>query len=216
MDNSISDDFWYRDVLFGEQEQEGFYAFIRMLSNYMLPLEANMADHEIWTEVNKDTIIDYWDKYNIFSFVNGQIYQLQKEIKELIHRACNALTINFDDQKYYIHGWIDVYHGELNETDVDNIIWYDSALEENVFNGMLFLDAIDSKNYYSKNNNLFELENIEGRLVVFTNHKWFHGRWNYPKEIDRPKIVLGFNVRPISTLVTDGPIQRGSGYYIPL
>lgn len=216
MDQSIGDDFWYRDLPFTGKEITGYRSFLSQLSELRLPKENLMNLKSSWLDLQNNSILDYWDKYNIFTYEDDQMYDLLQHIKALMLRACSALTIDYDKQKYHIHGWVDIYDGEFNNTDIDNINWYDQTLEENVFSGMFFFDAEDSTNYYVKDNHVSEIENIGGRLVLFTNHKWFHGKWKEEREKwagDRPKIVFGFNIYPIKNLPA---LQNTVANYIPL
>lgn len=208
MDHSIDNDFWYRDISFTGINVGDYRRFVSALaigvSNHITNL-VYISDENL----KEFSGIDYWDRYNIFSYQNEIMYDLLQHIKGLLQTACNKLDINYIEQKYHIHGWVDIYNGEFNETDIDNLSWYDEAMTNNVFTGMFLFDAEDSSNYYLKNGEIKEIENMPGRLNIFTNHKWFHGKWTQ----DRPKIVFRFNIYPLSSLP---PLEDYVTRYIPL
>lgn len=208
MDKALNNDndFWYRDLPFTNIEVHGYRQFTEKL---MSGLGESMIKNNFSIDLEKDNPLNYWDRYSIFDFQNDQMYDLLQHIKSLMSKACNALNIDYEKQKYHIHGWIDVYNGEFNDTNVNNLNWYDETTKENVFSGMFMFDAEDSFNYYMKDGDILEIENIPGRLCLFTNYQWFHGKWTE----NRSKIVFGFNIYPISLLpeVKDYIVK-----YIPL
>lgn len=208
MDHFIDNDFWYRDISFTGINVKDYRDFVCVLST---GLDHHMINSSYIAYENLKTVdgINYWDRYNIFSYQNEMMYDLLQHIKGLLQSACKKLDIDYIKQKYHIHGWVDVYNGEFNETDIDNISWYDETMTNNVFAGMFMLDAEDSSNYYLKNGEVKEIENIPGRLNIFTNYKWFHGKWTE----NRSKIVFGFSIYPLSILP---PLEGNVTRYIPL
>lgn len=196
MDYSIYDtnDFWYRDIDWSLEEQEGYKKFLHKLANGVhshLTIKNNFN-----LDIDNSQALDYWDRYNIFVFQNEQMYNLLQHIKGMMLKACDKLQINYDEQKYHIHGWVDQYNGEFNNTDLNNIVWREEATIPNVFSGMLVLNGEPSINHYIKNGQYSSVENMNARLYLFTNYKHFHGEW---KE-DSTKVVFGFTIYPISAL----------------
>lgn len=210
MDQKINDknDFWYRDISFTGVDVNDYRQFVYKLA---VGLDSFLIDPTKFSFSNLSPThgLNYWDRYNVFEYQNEMMYDLLQNIKSLMSSACTALNIDYSQQKYHIHGWIDVYNGEFNDTNLNNLNWYDEAINKNVFTGMFMLDAEDSTNYYSKDNEIEEIENVPGRLQIFTNHKWFHGKWTE----DRPKIIFSFNVYPLSLLPE---LEDYVARYIPL
>jgi hypothetical protein len=210
MDQKLNNknDFWYRDVSFNGVNVNDYRQFVYKLAT---GLDSFLIDTEQFSFSNLSPThgLNYWDRYNIFEYQNEMMYDLLQHIKSLMSKACNELGIDYDQQKYHIHGWVDVYNGDFNNTDVSNLSWYDEAIKENVFAGMFLLHAEDSFNYYVKNGDVEEIENTPGRLQIFTNHKWFHGKWTE----SGPKIILSFNIYPLSSLPE---LEDYVARYIPL
>jgi hypothetical protein len=210
MDHSLdnSNDFWYRDISFTGVNVNDYRQFVYNLS---LGLDNHLVNAQNFSYANLKPGhgLNYWDQYNIFQYQNEIMYDLLQHIKGLLSKACTSLNIEYDAQKYHIHGWVDVYNGEFNETDINNLNWYDEAMTDGVFAGMFMLDAEDSSNYYMKNGEIKEIENTPGRLNLFTNYKWFHGKWTE----NRPKIIFGFSIYPLSSLP---PLEDYVTRYIPI
>lgn len=206
MDQKLDNDFWYRDLPFTGLEVTGYRNFAHNLSEGIGP---SLLKDNFIIDFTKNNALDYWDKYNIFTFQNDQMYDLLQHIKSLMSKICNELGIDYDKQKYHIHGWIDIYNGEFNDTNINNLNWYEESTQENVFSGMFMFEAEDSFNYYSKNGEILEIENIPGRLHLFTDYKWFHGKWTN----NIPKRIFGFNIYPIALLPN---IEDFAARYIPL
>lgn len=203
-----NDNFWYTEIIFNELEQSSFREYVKTTAENLYK-GFILNSYEFQNIKNDDSVLDYCKQYNIFLGYQDQIYDLLKSIKGLLLDACNELNIDYDKEKYYIHGWIDQYSGQYNNTDVNNIVWNESSFVDNTFCGFLSLDAEPSKDYYSHSGKIFEFENKNGTLNIFKNHKHANGLW----EQNKKNIKIGFNIVPVKVLLD---IQNTDIPHVPM
>lgn len=153
--------------------------------------------------------INFFQHYNIFLYQNEELYDLLQVIKDMTIEMCNRLNIDYNKQKYHVHGWINRYHGELNNSKKENYPWHTHGDEEDHFHGILGVDSEPSVTHYRIDGQEMDLQQINGRVVLLTNYEHSHGLWNE----DRPRITIAFNVKPIKELPD---IKLGKISYIPL
>ena len=149
--------------------------------------------------------IDYFSRYNIFKYQNETLYDLLQYIKILTVEMCERLNIDYQKQKYHIHGWINRYLGELNNNSKENLPWHNHGDESDHFHGIFAVDAEPSVTHYRIDGNYMDLEQKNGQLVLLTNYEHSHGYWGET----RPRITLAFNIKPVNRL----PAEKT---YIPL
>ena len=154
--------------------------------------------------------IDFFLHYNIFLYQNNELYDFMQIIKSMTIEMCDRLSLNFDEQKYHVHGWINRYVGELKYTDKKDLPWHNHGPANDEFHGLLSVDSEPSITHYKIDGEDMDLQQINGRCVLLTNYEHSHGGdWNSEK----PRITLAFNVKPIKGLP-----DRSFGWapYIPL
>lgn len=137
--------------------------------------------------------------YNVFTFDNESISKLKQELKKLIIDACSYYGINFDAQKYAIHGWFNVdpksEGGHVSPLHNDKF-FHDHMGGEGapVFHGYYCINAEPSSTFYKINGETpFENINKNNRAIVSeTGHP--HGRDDWYQ--DSPRITLAYDIAP--------------------
>jgi hypothetical protein len=153
--------------------------------------------------------------YNIFSFVNPEIYNLQLALRELTKTACEYYEINFEKEQYFIHGWFN-----LDESPVDKFYafggvnpkqnpyhFHDHSDGQGVpwFHGYYCVNAEPSSTFYKidrDENNIFENINKNNRAIISeTGHP--HGRDDWFEE--KPRITIAYDITPAKQLAYVDP-----------
>ncbi len=166
-----------------------------------------------WTD--KDRFYDpgnHWLNFNIFHFYHEGIYTLQKAVRDLTKEACEYYNVDFDKQKYYIHGWFNYYPIKVNNNvDPDDLIYHDHGSNIHFpFHGYYCVNAEPSTTYYKINGVRFDNINKNNRAILSQNgFPHAVGEWNE----DSNRITIAYNIRPLKQLNHE---IKGSGQFIPL
>lgn len=141
--------------------------------------------------------------YNIFSFDNLSILELQKSINLMVREACEHYGIDFDSQRYMINGWYNVdYKVEIAGvvSPLKNSSHYHDHMGGEgapVFHGYYCVNAEPSITYYKIggiNGTPFENINKNNRAIISeTGHP--HGRDDWHQ--NKPRITIAYDVCPL-------------------
>ena len=149
------------------------------------------------------------DRYNIFSFANKEIYNLHQALRNLTIEACEYYEINFEEQKYLIHGWFNSdgatpdngKYGGVNPVKYPHHFHdHSDGLGVPYFHGYYCVNAEPSSTFYQINrdaNNVFENINKNNRAIISeTGHP--HGRDDWFSEEYR--ITIAYDITPMANL----------------
>jgi hypothetical protein len=149
------------------------------------------------------------DDYNIFTFVNPEIYALKNALRELTIEACDYYGIDFENKKYLIHGWFNAdratpdnakYGGVNPIKNPEHFHDHSNGLGAPWFHGYYCVDAEPSSTFYQIDRDaekIFENVNKNNRAILSeTGHP--HGRddWFF----DRQRITIAYDITPMSNL----------------
>lgn len=152
-----------------------------------------------------------WLSFNIFNSYHEGLYNLQKTVSALAKEACEYYDINFNDKKYYMHGWFNYYDGRRYVgVDPDNLNYHDHNDSEFSFHGYYCLSAEPSTTYYKIDGKRFDNENKNNRAILSKNgYHHAPGPWDQ----DFPRVTIAYNIVPLNEL--NHNVQE-SGQFIPL
>ena len=143
------------------------------------------------------------DYYNIFdkeNFGDDALRDLHREIRNATKSACEYYGINYEEQKYIIHGWYNLDYKTENENGVSPLKheenFHDHMAGEGApyFHGYYCVNAEPSSTWYKINGiDLFENINKNNRAIVSeTGHP--HGRDDWYDE--KPRITIAYDIKP--------------------
>lgn len=128
----------------------------------------------------------YARSYNMFHFYHTFIFDIQNTIRKMTIAYCEKNNIDFEEQRYLIHGFYSMA-SIMKELD-----WHDHGTESNHLHGFLIIDAEPSETYYYVDGQVIKLKTKNGRMIVGKNTMHARGSWNQSK----PRIVIAFNIKP--------------------
>lgn len=157
-----------------------------------------------YNEINGPTT-QLGDYYNIFdkeNFGDDALRDLHRELRNLTKQACEYYNINYDEQKYIIHGWYNLDYKTTNDSGVSPLKndknFHDHMAGEGApyFHGYYCVNAEPSSTWYKINGvDLFENINKNNRAIVSeTGHP--HGRDDWYSDI--PRITIAYDIKPSS------------------
>jgi len=200
------------------------------LKHYLVQMESEILDNNI-LNIPADIMLQHGknrgsltklgiDYYNIFTFVNPGIYELYKSLRILMNDVCDYYEIDFESQKYLIHGWFNLDNKTPNEGKFGGVnpIKHSEHFHDHmegvgapVFHGYYCVEAEPSSTFYKINrddNNIFENINKNNRAIISeTGHP--HGRDDWFQ--DEPRITIAYDIVPYNMLAGVKP-----GKWIPL
>jgi hypothetical protein len=151
--------------------------------------------------INKDRFYDpgnHWNTFNVFNFDSKEISDLKEEIKKMTIEACSYYDINFEEQKYYIHGWFNYYPTKVNESvEPENLTYHDHGDLPHWLHGYYCVNAEPSTTYYKINDKRFDNINKNNRAVLSING-FPHSPGPWQENTNR--ITIGYNLRPAKDL----------------
>jgi hypothetical protein len=153
---------------------------------------------------------NYWLSFNIFHFYNKGIYNIKESVKNMTKEACKYYGINFNDKKYYIHGWFN-YYSEKRYLGVspDDLNYHDHGDSKYSFHGYYCLNAEPSTTYYKIDNKRFDNVNKNNRAILSKNgYPHAIGPW----DSEENRITIAYNIVPLDELSDD----QDQGQFIPL
>lgn len=149
--------------------------------------------------------------YNIFQFSNESIYNLYLALRDLTKEACEYYEIDYDKQKFMIHGWFNV--DSKKDFNPDTATYHDHSGGKGVpyFHGYYCVNAEPSSTFYKINReSYFENVNKNNRAILSeTGHPHAIGGFDFGSN----RITIAYDITPLN-------IIRGGGYeeqiWIPL
>lgn len=138
--------------------------------------------------------------YNIFTWENESIKNLQKALAETIKEACEYYNIDYASSNYMINGWFNLdvgskygntpYDPEHTERFHDHM----DGKGAPVFHGYYCVNAEPSSTHYLINRAIpFENINKNNRLIVSeTGHPHSIGNWDW----DGYRITIAYDISP--------------------
>jgi hypothetical protein len=146
------------------------------------------------------------EHYNIFSFANEEIYQLQLALRSLTKEASDYYDIDFNKEKYLIRGWFNLDYKSDNGIvspikKPEHFHDHSQGFGAPWFHGYYCVNAEPSSTFYQINkdeNNIFENINKNNRAILSeTGHP--HGRDDWFE--DKPRITIAYDITPLNKLI---------------
>lgn len=150
-----------------------------------------------------------WKEYNVFQFMNEEIYNVFAAVRSLTVEACDYYEIDFKSQKYMVQGWFNINYKHVGKLD-----WHDHGgpWAPN-FHGYYSIKSEPSITYYKINNDENKIKeniNINNRLILSEmGHPHAMGDWDW----DGPRITLAYDVAPLDYLIK---IKVADQHWVPL
>jgi hypothetical protein len=183
--------------------------------NHYIDKKYNELKDENWgILVPKDRPYDpgnHWLTFNVFNFENEGLNSIKSNVAEMTKEACSYYGIDYDKQKYYIHGWFNYYNTKRNiGLEPKDLHFHDHGNVPNTFHGYYCLNAEPSITYYKINGEIFKNINQNNRAVISKNgYPHAVGEWN--QEFNR--ITIAYNITPLKGLDLT---RKESKQFIPL
>lgn len=199
------------------------------LKQYLYDIETQILDNNI-LRIPEDKMSSFGKKmgsatkigidyYNIFTFNHPGIYSLYSGLRDLTKEVCAYYEIDFDKNKYVIHGWFNLDYATPNEGKFGGVNplkneqhFHDhmNGIGAPTFHGYYCVDAEPSSTFYKINrddSNIFENINKNNRAIISeTGHP--HGRDDWFQE--NPRITIAYDIVPLDT------VRSQTGKWIPL
>lgn len=209
MDKVLSDrnNLWSTQIKFDQLEKDALMLYVSEYSDALK--ESFKISPFNFKDIDTTDPLEYATEYNVFLGKNTQIYDLLVTIKKMFMASSKLYDIEYQNGRYFIHGWIERYNGSNNGVSLDNLVWDDASFNTAVFSGFLAIDAEPSKDHYLIDGIHVEVENKNGTVYLFNGLRHAHGEW---KE-ERPKIVIAFNIAPYAQLNEN---EAGRNSYLPI
>ena len=155
------------------------------------------------------------DHYNIFTFTHPGIYNLYKSLSQLTKEVCDYYNINFDEQRYIIHGWFNLdyktiksekEHGGVNPLkNPHHFHDHSGGMGIPWLHGYYCVNAEPSSTFYkinSEDSKIFENINKNNRAIISeTGHP--HGRDDWFQ--DNPRITIAYDISPSKDIIDFNP-----------
>ena len=198
-----------------ENDLDDLYSFLHKVNDLIYNEELfkidTVTDHTR-TKFPKEMFIDKKDGipsmtteyYNIFNFKHPALIDLLKAIRSMTIEACEYYGVNFDEQRFAINGWFNLYsvknstNEDIDITDemIEKMPWHDHGGEGFPFlHGYYSVSAEPSKTYYKvfgKNVTINNKNNVA--ILSETGHVHAMAPWNLPKD----RITIAYDICPIN------------------
>lgn len=141
------------------------------------------------------------ESYNVFSYDYPEMYKLKNAIRSMVKEACEYYGVNYEEQKYMIHGWFNLEQ-KIREEKSINPVNQEKFFHDHLdgsgapnFHGYYCVNAEPSITYYKINNEiLFENINKNDRAILSeTGHP--HGRDDW--RLEESRITIAYDVTPV-------------------
>jgi hypothetical protein len=178
------------------------------IQNQELPGIKPLGDNEYWTDSGSLSTVK-WREYNVFQFLNPNIYKLYKNVSETVKEACEYYDINFEDQEYMIQGWFNINYNHVGKLD-----WHDhGGPYAPYFHGYYCVKAEPSTTWYRIEGDP-EREianfNVDNRMIVSEmGHPHAMSDWDW----EGPRITIAYDIIPLRSLIN---AQAPQQHWIPL
>jgi hypothetical protein len=146
-------------------------------------------------------VIDVTHKYNIFHYPNKEISTLLSSIRQLTKEACEYYGIDFDKQRYMIHGWFNLWKLLSTEKIEDKSWHFHDKVGAPNFHGYYCVNAEPSITHYRINGKSFDNINKNNRAILSeTGHEHAPGDWLNGHD----RITIAYDVLPIGPTINSG------------
>jgi hypothetical protein len=178
------------------------------IQDQTLPGIKELGQGEIWTESGSLSTVK-WREYNVFQFLNPDIYKLYKTIGEVMREACEYYELDFAKQEYMVQGWFNINHTKKGKLD-----WHDhGGPYAPHFHGYYSVKAEPSVTYYRIFNDP-EREvanhNIDNRMIISEmGHPHAQADWDW----EGPRITVAYDIVPLKSLAQ---ARASEQHWIPL
>lgn len=146
------------------------------------------------------------DYYNIFTWENDEIKNLQLSLRDIIIEASEYYGVDFEKEDYYINGWFNLDFASPEDRDYgvsplkhpEHYHDHAGGTGAPVFHGYYCVNAEPSSTFY-KIDRLVDFENVNknNRAVISeTGHP--HGRDDWYQE--KPRITIAYDIAKQSVL----------------
>ena len=171
---------------------------------FLLSFSSLVVDQKILGELppellNPPILTKVKGLYNLFSLHHPVIRKLYAKVREMSRQACKDQRIDFDEQNYYISGWINILDKEVQSRER-----YDQYFEQNMmselenfnhdFNlhGYMSVSAEGSETYFRIDGQDLIVNQNTNKNVCITRAAEQHaiGYWDQ----DSKRITVGFDV----------------------
>jgi len=164
-----------------------------------------VGDKEYWLESNSLSTVK-WRQYNVFQFHIDGVYNLYKNLAELVKEACIYYDISFEEQKYMVQGWFNINTAKNGKLD-----WHDHGepYAPN-FHGYYCVNAEPSVTHYRVFDKEVENINKNNRMIVSEmGHQHAMGDWDW----DGSRITIAYDIMPLHKLPNLPDMEQ---HWIPL
>lgn len=149
--------------------------------------------------------------YNIFQFSNEAIYQLYIALRNLTKEACEYYEIDYEEQKFMIHGWFNV--DAKKDFNLDTAKYHDHSGGKGIpyFHGYYCVNAEPSSTFYNIGRETpFENINKNNRAILSeTGHPHAIGGFDFGSE----RITIAYDVTPLKLIMGGGHEEQ---IWVPL
>lgn len=178
------------------------------IKNATLPGIKTLGDKEFWVESGSISTVK-WREYNVFQFLNKDIYKLYKNIAKVMREACEYYGISFEDQNYMVQGWFNVNYNKTGKLD-----WHDHGGPfAPHFHGYYSVKAEPSTTYYRIfNDPAREVanHNVDNRLIISEmGHPHAQADWDW----EGPRITIAYDIVPLQSLIDSNTSEQ---HWLPL
>jgi len=168
-----------------------------------------LGKEEIWLESGSLSTVK-WREYNVFQFLNPEIYNIFKAISETTREACKYYEVDFDAQKYMVQGWFNITHSGKGKLG-----WHDHGVPfAPNFHGYYCINAEPSITHYSINDGsqrVFDNVNKNNRMIISEmGHPHAMGDWEW----EGSRITLAYDIVPLEALIKNKLVIEQ--HWIPL
>lgn len=157
-----------------------------------------LGNEEAWLESGSLSTVK-WREYNVFQLYSPEVYNVFKNLSEVIREACEYYEIDFEKQQYMVQGWFNINH-----SDTGKLNWHDhGGPYAPHFHGYYSIKAEPSITHYQikdGTDRIVENHNKNNRLIVSEmGHPHAMGDWSW----DGPRITLAYDIEPLEFLVNN-------------
>jgi len=178
--------------------------FKKFLDKEYLRLKKYHIENNKYTQEDIDLNVtydpgSYSEDFNIFNTLSPELYIILFNIKKLLIKACSEYGIDFNLQKYAIHGWLNYFPDPMNlDRSYDNLFWHDHGNHMHHFHGYYAVNAEPSITHYKLNNKKVDRKNKNGSLILAkTGIPHAIGKWNEAE----PRITIAYDLVPLEDAI---------------
>ena len=142
--------------------------------------------------------------YNVFTFVNPEIFKLKEALRKITIEACEYYGIDFEKEDFWVQGWFNINYNHVGKLD-----WHEhGGSGAPWFHGYYCVKAEPSITHYKVFDKDFENINKNNRAILSeTGHPHAMADWNW----EGPRITVAYDVIPHK-----GIMREWEQHWIPL